>query len=332
MSNLAGKRILVTGGSGFIPSHVVRRLVGLGAEVIVTTKYNSIVDNVRIVDLWDRVRVIEADLRNYDSLMQVREIKPQIVIHMAAYNHVGDSFLHVNEAIDSNMKGTANLLNVYDGYEKFIYTSTSEVYGGQTDVPFVESMTPNPISPYSIGKYGGEQYARMSMEQMNKPISIIRPFNAFGPYQSIRAVIAELILKCLAGESISLTEGKQTREFNFVENLVDGFILACEKDSAIGQTVNLGCAHEISIRDLVTLIHVKTDSESELKIGALPTRPTEIWRMYADAGRAETVLGWKPAISFEQGLERTIAWYREFLDQFDAKNSGLAKLATFNLR
>ena len=118
-----GKKVLVTGGSGFIPSHLVRRLVSLGAQVSVTVKYNSSIDNVRIIDVWDDINIIEADIRNIDSLKQIVKLKPEIIIHMAAYNHVGDSFLHVNEALDSNSIGTANVLESYQDYELFIYTS-----------------------------------------------------------------------------------------------------------------------------------------------------------------------------------------------------------------
>ena len=331
MSSLKGKRVLVTGGSGFIASHLTRRLVDLGAEVSITTKYNSVVDNVRVADLWSRINVIEADLRNLDSMRQVTGLKPHVIYHFAAYNHVGDSFLHVNEVMDSNAKGTSNLLDTYGDYERFIYISTSEVYGYQERVPFEESMNPLPISPYAIAKYGGELYARMHMEQIKKPIVVLRPFNAFGPYQSPRAVISEIIETCLQGKPMRSTEGKQTRDFNFVGNLVDGFILAAEKDAAIGKVINVGSGREISIRDLILTIHELTGSSSELQFGALPTRPTEIWRMVAANQRAGDHLGWQPQISFEDGLRQTIEWYREFRGLFLDHRSPLWALAATSL-
>ena len=199
MSLLASKRVLVTGGSGFIGSHLTRRLVGAGAQVGILTKYNSIVDNVRLVDIWNDLTVVEADIRNLDSLRQIAQFAPQVIFHLAAYNHVGDSFTHVSEALNCNVQGTANVLEAYDGYERFVYTATSEVYGHQEQVPFEEGMTPQPISPYAVGKYGGELYCRMKTEGADQRIAIVRPFNAFGPYQSTRAVIAEMILTCLAG-------------------------------------------------------------------------------------------------------------------------------------
>lgn len=311
------KKILVTGGSGFIPSHLVRRLVKMGSEVYVTVKYNSVIDNIRIMDIWDDINIIEADLRNIDSLKQIKSIKPEIIIHMAAYNHVGDSFIHPNEAMNSNSLGTVNLLESYQDYEQFIYTSTSEVYGYQESVPFKESMTPSPISPYSIGKYSGELYAKMKSHHQNKPITILRPFNAFGPYQSNRAIISEIITKCLNSVTIETTSGEQTREFNYVSNLVDGFIASIEqKNKSIGKTINLGGGEEIKIKDLVIMIHELTQSNSDLKIGELNHRPTEIWRMYTDAKIARNELNWEPKVNFKEGVKKTINWHKMFLEVF----------------
>lgn len=325
---LRDKRVLVTGGTGFIGSHLTRRLLSYGADTAVTTKYNSIVDNVRVVDLWNDVTVIEADLRNLDSSRQIKDFAPDVIFHLAAYNHVGDSFTHMSEAMDSNAKGTVNLLQSYDKYQRFVYMSTSEVYGYQTEVPFVETMKPSPISPYSIGKYSGELFAQMLMEQMSMPITVVRPFNAFGPYQSIRAVIAEMILTCLSGKEIRSTNGTQTREFNYVHNLVDGIVLAASTEKAIGNIINLGSGREITICDLIRLIHHETGSSSDLKIGALADRPTEIWRMCADNEKAQSLLEWEPAVSFEDGLRQTIAWYRRYIEEF-SRGSGLHALASF---
>ena len=327
MGELSGKRVLITGGSGFIGSHLTRRLVHEGAEVTITTKYNSVIDNVRLADVWDSIRVLEADIRNADSLKQIVKLKPEIIYHLAAYNHVGDSFTHVAEALDSNIKGTAQVLDVYDDYERFVYISSSEVYGYQTQVPFSEEQCPNPISPYAVGKYGGELYSRMQMERMDKRIVIIRPFNAYGPYQSPRAVIAEMVMTCLQGKPVYATEGKQTRDFNFVGNLVDGFMMAGMREEAIGQIFNLGSGVEISIRELILEIHRQTGEKSELHIGALENRPTEIWRMFAANQRAYDLLGWQPRVDFKEGMRRTIAWYQEFLAQFSDVTSPLKSLS-----
>ncbi len=323
---MENKRVLVTGGSGFIPSHLVRRLVNSGADVAIITKYNSVFDNVRLSDVWSKIKVIEADIRNQDSLKQIKNFEPELIYHMAAYNHVGDSFTHVAESMDVNGKGTANVIEAYDNYEKFVYISTSEVYGYQEKVPFEEDAYPNPISPYSVGKYSGELYCRMKMRMNKLPIAVIRPFNTFGPYQSMRAIIPELIIKCLNGEEIKTTEGKQTREFNYVSNIVDGLVLAGEKKASVGKVINLGSGVEIPIKELVLKIHKLTSSKSELKIGALDYRPTEIWRMSASNSRAKEFLGWTPKIDFETGLINAINWCKKYIEVYEHPNSTLNQL------
>jgi nucleoside-diphosphate-sugar epimerase len=306
---------------------LTRRLVAGGAEVGIVTRYNSIVDNVRIADLWHDVGVIEADIRNPDALKKIAEFRPEVIYHFAAYNHVGDSFSQVSEVMDVNAKGTANLIAAYEDFDRFIYISTSEVYGNQDTVPFHEKMTPRPVSPYGVGKYAGELFCRMLMEEREFPFVLLRPFNAFGPYQSARAIIPEVILDCLAENPIKSTTGVQTREFNFISNLVDAFVAAGERQAAIGELINVGCGEEIEIRDLITLIHEETNSASELRIGDLPDRPTEIWRMAADNKKAGEILEWSPKISFRDGIRKTIDWYRRFQSTYIDENGPLIKLA-----
>jgi UDP-glucose 4-epimerase len=324
---MKNKSVLVTGGAGFIGSNLVKRLVRAGANVSVVVKYHSIIDCPRLCSVWNKIEVVEADLRNTDSVFSLQDREFDTVFHLAAYNHVGDSFNHASEAIQSNLLATVNLLESGPKWKRFIYTSTSEVYGYQTEVPFREMESiPFPISPYSIGKYSGELYARMKRHQTEKEIITLRPFNTFGPYQSERAVIPELIIRCLRGLAIRTTEGKQTREFNYVDNIVDGFIAAATVENVPESVVNLGSGEEIAIRDLVQMIHQKTESKSSLEIGALPNRPTEIWRMSSEAEIAKENFGWSPNIKFEEGLEHTIAWYRNYLKAFYEKDSILHKL------
>lgn len=326
MKGLTKKKVLVTGGSGFIASHLCRSLIRQGARLYVLTKYNSVIDNIRLSDIWGRTTMVEADIRNPDSLKVIKNIRPDLVYHFAAYNHVGDSFQNISEAIDVNSKGSVNVLDAYEDYERFVYISSSEVYGFQERVPFSEDMTPFPVSPYSVGKYSGELYARMKHHVYGRPIVILRPFNAFGPFQSPRAIIAELIIKCLKTEEIRTTEGIQTREFNYVENLVDAFLLAGYKKGAVGEVINIGTGNEISIRHLVEKIHKLTASKSRLSMGKISYRPTEIWRMAAMNKKAERILGWRPRLSFDQGLAKTIEWYKKFNYLFSDQGSPLYRL------
>lgn len=294
--NLAGRRVLVTGGSGFIGSHLVNRLLSEGCEIAVMVRYGNVMRCERLRGCWDQLTIIEADLRNRGALEQARKFAPDVVYHLAAYNHVGESFVQVEECFDVNAKGTANLLDMLSGYAgKFVYLSTSEVYGHQTTVPFHESMRPEPISPYAVTKYAGEQYCSLYQRLENSlPVAIVRGFNVFGPYQSSKAIIPELIINCLQDKPIRTTKGEQTREFNFVSNLVDGIVATSKCDHRLDGVVNIASGQEIAIRDLVLTIAEITGRTSNMEIGALPYRPTEIWRMFADTTRARTVLGWEP--------------------------------------
>jgi UDP-glucose 4-epimerase len=321
------KRALVTGGSGFIGSHLVHRLLQEQAEVAVAVRYGNVMKNERLRDCWNDIQVIEADLRNRGALEAgVRDFKPEVVFHLAAYNHVGQSFLQVEECFDVNAKGTANLLDVCgDRVERFIYMSTSEVYGHQTQVPFKEDMCPEPISPYAITKYAGELYCRMK-QRINDDgsVVILRVFNTFGPYQSAKAVIPELILNCLRGGSIKTTKGEQTREFNYVSNVVDGLVQAAMHSRSVSGPVNIAAGEEVAIRDLVKKIAEMTGTNAQLEIGELPYRPTEIWRMYADNTRAREVFGWRPKVSLDEGLQETINWFREYYRDLNTLSTAFA--------
>ena len=159
----------------------------------------------------------------------------------------------------------------------------------------------------------------------NLPIVVIKPFNTFGPFQSPRAIIGEMIIKCLKGQEILSTKGLQTREFNYVENVVDGLMATLNNKKCIGEVINLASAKEIKIRDLILKIHEFSGSKSNLKIGELPYRPTEIWRMFGDANKAKNILKWNPKISFEDGIKKSIEWYRNYLNVFENKESKLFK-------
>lgn len=162
---------------------------------------------------------------------------------------------------------------------------------------------------------------------MNVPISIMRPFNAFGPYQSTRVVIAEMILTCLDNGPIYSAESKQTLEFKFVENLVDGILLVGVTDAAVGQIINIGAAEEIAISDLIKTIRREAGSSSELHIGALENRPAEVWRMRADNEKARNLLDWTPQIDLIDGLCTIIDWLRAFRRKFETLGQGLSELA-----
>ena len=302
------KRVLVTGASGFIASHLTRRLVREGhADVAITTRYGNLIKNTRLADIWPSLHVIEADLRNRGALAQIKAWQPHIVYHLAAYNHVGMSFVQVEECFDVNAKGTANLLDICEesGIDKFVYVSTSEVYGPQEEIPFQEWMRPNPSSPYAVTKYAGELYCALK-QKMGMPISIVRPFNCYGPSQSAKAVIPSLIFRMLSDQAIPTTLGEQTREFNYVDDVVSGIIRAGE--AKYTGPINLCSGTDVSIRALTETLRAKTVTSSEIEYGAMPYRPNEIWVMRGSNKLAKELLGWAPKISLDDGLELTIKW------------------------
>lgn len=317
MEALAGTRVLVTGASGFIGSHLTRRLVDEGADVHALTSAVSAVYPARLVGLRDRLTLHEGNLIDRSAMdAVVARARPEIVWHLGAYTHVGKSWQRVDECIQANVQGTVNLLQALDGrgYRRFVYTGTSEIYG-DVDVPFREDAPVNPISPYSVSKYAGERYCRMFHQGYGWPIVMLRPFNAYGPAQTPDRVIPEIIVRALRGAALPMTTGHQTREFNYVEDLTDGFVLAGTVPGIDGELLNLGCGEEVSMRDLATTILDLLANPIEARFGALADRPTEIWRMYADSTKARALLGWQPAHTLEEGLAKTIAWYRAELER-----------------
>ena len=241
---------------------------------------------------------------------------PSVVFHLGAYTHVGKSWDRIDECIQTNIHGSVNLLQALarSNYRRFVYTSTSEVYG-DVPVPFREDAIVDPLSPYAVSKYAGERFCRMLHRGRGWPIVVVRPFNAYGPAQSPDRIVPEIIVKALRGERLAMTEGRQTREFNYVEDLVDGFVRAASVAGIEGEVFNIGGGEEISMRDLAQTILEIMGDPIKAEFGALANRPTEIWSMRSDVTKATERLGLAPARPLRAGLERTIAWYRRELEQ-----------------
>jgi UDP-glucose 4-epimerase len=311
LDTIGNARVLVTGASGFIGSNVVRRLVADGATVHGLTSTVSSVYPVRLVDLREQITLHEGNLIDRSAMDSVVDkVRPDYVLHLGAFTHVGKSWQRVDECIQANVQGTVNLLQALARYEpkRFVYTGTSEIYG-DIEVPFREDAKVNPVSPYSVSKYAGERFCRMFHQSYGWPIVMLRPFNAYGPAQTPDRIIPEIIVRALRGQELKMTKGFQTREFNYVEDIAEGFVLAATAPDVEGEVLNLGCGDEVSMRTVAETILNLMGNPIEPQFGALPERPTEIHRMFSDSTKAKKALGYEPRHSLAEGLEKTIAWY-----------------------
>lgn len=312
MDTLRDANVLVTGGAGFIGSHLVSRLVSDGADVHVLTSEVSSLYPGRLLELKDKITVHEGNVVDRSAMDTVaRNVRPQIIFHMAAFTHVGKSWSRVDECIQTNVQGTVSLLQALNdvGYERFINFGTSEIYG-DISAPFREDAMVNPISPYAVSKYAAERFCRMFHRSFGWPLVMLRPFNAYGPGQTPDRVIPEIIARAIRGDELAMTQGKQTREFNYVTDLVDGFVRAAVTPGIEGEVINIGCGEDVSMRDLATTILDLMGNPITPAFGALPERPAEIMEMRCDNTKARTLLGWSPKHSLAEGLSETIAWYR----------------------
>ena len=321
MSGLCGKRVLVTGAGGFIGSHLTERLVESGAEIRALVHYRS--DNswgcLETSDLKSEIEVVLGDVRDGDCVRRTLQ-GVDIVFHLAALIGIPYSYHAPLSYVRTNVEGTLNVLQAaHDlGVERVIHTSTSEVYGTASFVPITEGHLLQGQSPYSASKIGADKMAEAFHLSFNLPVVTVRPFNAFGPRQSARAVIPTIIGQCLKGDIVSLGSLKPTRDLNFVSDTVDGFLKAATADRAIGKTVNLGSGREISIGDLARLIGTLMGKDIVVSTDPARVRPehSEVQRLLADNTLAREILHWEPKVSLEQGLERTIQWLEGNVERY----------------
>lgn len=308
---LERRRVLVTGADGFIGSWVTARLVAHRASVVamVSTTGRDRVTSRR--PFAGGVTVVASELTDVTSLRSVVDAaRPELVIHLAAFTHVGRSFQRLDDNIQTNIQGTVNLLTALDGsYQRFVYVGSGDVYG-DVPVPFVEDGPISPASPYAVSKYAAERFCRMFQQAYGWPIVCLRPFNVYGPGQSPDRIIPELILSALQGRPLEMTEGRQTREFTYVSDVADAFCRALVAPGVEGRVINIGRGDEVAIRDLALLVLGLLGVSTPPLFGALPYRPTEIWRMVCDNRLAGELLEWLPSTELQDGIRETIAWFR----------------------
>jgi NAD dependent epimerase/dehydratase len=309
------RRILITGAGGFIGSHLTERLVELGARVKAFVRYNSRNDwgllELIPKDKLSQVEVIMGDLRDSDATRRAGK-DMDIFFHLGSLIAIPYSYEHPREAIETNIMGTLNILNSAreNSIKKVIHTSTSEVYGTAQYVPIDEKHPLQGQSPYSASKIGADMIAESYYRSFETPVTIIRPFNTFGPRQSARAVIPTIISQALIGEQIYLGSLHPKRDFTYIDDVVEAFMKVAESPSLNGEVINIGSNFEESVGDIVRRVLEILGKNKEIIVDSNRIRPlmSEVERLWCDNTKAKELLGWVPGISFDEGLRKTVEW------------------------
>jgi dTDP-glucose 4,6-dehydratase len=312
---------LVTGADGFIGSHLTEALVNHGYSVRAFVCYNSWTTCGNLDHLSPEIRknieIVTGDIRDYFSVRQAMS-GCDTVFHLAALIGIPYSYQAPASYVDTNIGGTLNILQAARDIDrvKVVHTSTSEVYGTARFVPMTEEHPLQPQSPYSATKIGADQLALSFFNSFGTPVTVVRPFNTYGPRQSPRAVIPATILQIASGtRTLKLGALHPTRDFNYVADTVAGFLAAANHDSADGEVINIGSNYEISIGDTVKLIAEIMDADISIEQDLDRIRPSksEVERLWADNSKAKRLLGWQPEFGGKEGLRRglkqTVDWF-----------------------
>lgn len=318
------KKVMVTGADGFIGSHLTEKLVMLGYDVKAFVFYNSFNSwgwlDTFPDDMLREIEVFPGDIRDPNG---VREAMKGIdtVFHLAALIAIPFSYHSPDSYVDTNIKGTLNVLQSAREYgtEQVFITSTSEVYGTAQYVPIDEKHPFQGQSPYSASKIGADRLAESFFRSFNMPITIVRPFNTYGPRQSARAVIPTIITQLLTGEEeIKLGSLTPTRDFNYVKDTVNGFIEISKSDKTIGEEINIATQQEISIGQLAEELIRQINPNAKIVCDEQRRRPekSEVNRLLGSNKKIKKLTNWKPAYTLAQGLEETIEFFKLNLDKY----------------
>jgi len=312
---MKNKTVLITGADGFIGSHLVEMLVAQGAKVKALSLYNSFNYWGWLEDIscLDAIEVLNGDIRDpHYCKMITKDI--DIVFHLAALIAIPYSYVAPSSYVDTNVTGTLNIIQacLENNVQRVIHTSTSEVYGTAQYVPIDELHPLQPQSPYSASKIGADSMAMSFYNAFNLPVTIVRPFNTYGPRQSARAVIPTIITQIANGaKEIKLGDVTPTRDFNYVEDTCRGFIALAESEKTIGEIINIGSNYEISIQDTLELIKDLMQSSVTFITEEQRIRPknSEVQRLWCDNTKIKKLTGFEPHYSIEEGLTKTIEWF-----------------------
>lgn len=321
MNDMNAKKILVTGADGFIGSHLTEALVRQGHDVRAFVLYNSFnswgwLDNSEEA-IRKNLDVFAGDIRDPHGVKKAMQ-GCDVVLHLAALIAIPYSYHSPDTYVDTNIKGTLNILQAARelGGVKVVHTSTSEVYGTARFVPITEEHPLQGQSPYSASKIGADQLAYSFFASFGLPVTIVRPFNTYGPRQSARAVIPTIITQALTSDCIRLGNLEARRDFTYVRDTVNGFLRAAAVPAVLGQEINLGTGADISVGELAAEIIRQVGRPVEIASESERMRPekSEVQRLLSDNSLAREALGWQPTYSLEDGLRETIAWIGDHLD------------------
>ncbi|SDD80292.1 NAD-dependent 4,6-dehydratase LegB [Sporomusa acidovorans] len=318
---LKNKKILVTGADGFIGSHLTEELVRQGHEVRAFVFYNSFNSwgwlDYSEKSIKDSLDIFAGDIRDPHGVKTAMQ-GCDIVLHLAALIAIPYSYHSPDSYVDTNIKGTLNILQAARELEveKIVHTSTSEVYGTAKYVPIDENHPLQGQSPYSATKIGADQMAMAFFRSFRTPVAIIRPFNTYGPRQSARAVIPTIITQIANGiNNIKLGALHPTRDFNYIKDTVSGFLAVAASEQSVGEVINIGSNYEISIGETVEVIAEAMKTKVNIISDDMRVRPdkSEVERLWADNAKAFNLTGWKPQYAgkdgFKRGIQETIAWF-----------------------
>ena len=319
-----GRKILVTGADGFIGSHLVEELVKDGYDVRAFVLYNSFntwgwLDTFP-KELLDKIDIFTGDVRDPNAVRRAME-GMDAVMHLAALIAIPYSYYAPDAYVDTNIKGTLNVLQAARDLEtgRVLVTSTSEVYGTAQYVPIDEKHPYQGQSPYSATKIGADRLAESFYRSFNLPVTIVRPFNTFGPRQSARAVIPTIITQLLAGKrEIKLGSLEPTRDFNYVKDTARGFIEILKSDRTVGEEINIATQREVSIGDLAAELIRQINPEARVVCDEQRLRPekSEVERLLGCNEKILRLTGWRPRYTFEEGLAETVEFLKINLDKY----------------
>jgi NAD dependent epimerase/dehydratase len=319
-------KILVTGADGFIGSHLTERLIREGYKVRAFVCYNSFNSwgwlDALPTEIKNEIEIFTGDIRDPNGVREAMK-NIDIVFHLAALIAIPFSYHSPDSYIDTNVKGTLNIIQAAkdNRVKRVMVTSTSEVYGTAQFVPITESHPKQPQSPYSASKIGADAIADSFYRSFDLPLTIVRPFNTFGPRQSARAVIPTIISQLLNGaEEIKLGDITPTRDLLFVKDTVNGFLKIAECNKLIGHEVNIATQSEISVGDLAQSLINQINPKAKIVSDSVRLRPekSEVFRLFGSNEKLKSFTDWKQNYSLEEGLAETVDWFskKENLQQY----------------